>query len=52
MVAAGVPTPRADHAEVLAELALQIQDRLAAHTYDGHHIVARVGINSGPVVAG
>jgi guanylate cyclase len=52
MVAAGVPTPRADHAEALAELALLIQDRLAAHTYDGHHIVARIGINSGPVVAG
>jgi guanylate cyclase len=52
MVAAGVPTPRSDHAEAMAELALRIQERLAAHDYTGHRIVARIGINSGPVVAG
>ena len=52
MVAAGVPVPRSDHALVMAELALQIQDRFAKHTYYGNRIVARIGINSGPVVAG
>ena len=52
MVASGVPTPRSDHAESMADLALRIQERLACHDYAGHQIVARIGINSGPVVAG
>jgi adenylate cyclase len=47
MVAAGVPEPRQDHADVLATLALAIQDyaRKGAMTF-------RIGINSGAVVAG
>jgi guanylate cyclase len=52
MVAAGVPTPRADHAHATADLALRIRDLLATHEYASHRIVARIGINSGPVVAG
>ena len=52
MVAAGVPLRRSDHAHAAADLALRIQDRLATHQYAGHRIVARIGINSGPVVAG
>ncbi|MBT8216498.1 MAG: adenylate/guanylate cyclase domain-containing protein [Acidimicrobiia bacterium] len=52
MVAAGVPLRRSDHAHATADLALQIQDRLATHQYAGHRIIARMGINSGPVVAG
>ena len=53
MVAAGVPTPRPDHAHALALMAL---DMLQARRTDeevarrGHEL--RVGINSGPVVAG
>ena len=53
MVAAGVPTPRPDHAGALAAMAL---DMLAAMR--SHEDVAplglelRIGINSGPVVAG
>jgi adenylate cyclase len=53
MVAAGVPDPRPDHARVLALLAL---DMVAATRSDGAvgdlDVVLRIGINSGPVVAG
>jgi guanylate cyclase len=53
MVASGVPDPRPDHARVLALLAL---DMVAATRSDGAvgdlDLVLRVGINSGPVVAG
>jgi adenylate cyclase len=53
MVAAGVPTPRPDHAPALALMALDMleamrSDEGVAHL--GHEL--RVGINSGPVVAG
>jgi class 3 adenylate cyclase len=36
----------------MAELALRIRDHVAAGTIDGHEIRLRIGINSGPVVAG
>jgi adenylate cyclase len=53
MVASGVPDPRPDHARVLALLAL---DMVAATHSDGAvgdlDLVLRIGINSGPVVAG
>jgi adenylate cyclase len=53
MVASGVPDPRPDHAHVLALLAL---DMVAATRSDGAvgdlDLVLRIGINSGPVVAG
>jgi guanylate cyclase len=53
MVAAGVPIPRPDHARALALMALDMlatmrSDEGVAHL--GHEL--RVGINSGPVVAG
>ena len=52
MVAAGVPEARPDHAEVLAELALELMAAVSTQTFDGHRLVLRIGINSGPVVAG
>ena len=52
MVAAGVPAPRADHAEAIADLALEIRDLTAEKRYLNHEIRFRIGIHSGPVVAG
>jgi class 3 adenylate cyclase len=53
MVASGVPEPRPDHAEALANMALDI----LAYAKDlpaqnGESINFRIGINSGPLVAG
>lgn len=52
MVASGVPVERADHAEAVCELALEIHDRISSKEYHGHRLRFRIGINSGPVVAG
>jgi adenylate cyclase len=53
MVAAGVPTARADHAQVLARLALEMRAVAARHLRDDDTAIRlRIGINSGPVVAG
>lgn len=52
MVAAGVPQPRPDHAQVLVRLALEMQDYVASRAFAGQHLVFRMGIHSGPVVAG
>ncbi len=52
MVAAGVPHPRRDHAHAIAELALRMQEHCAEHDFNGHRLSMRIGINSGPVVAG
>jgi adenylate cyclase len=52
MVASGVPRTRSDHAEAIAELALRIRDHVAVNRFDGHELSMRIGINSGPVVAG
>jgi len=53
MVASGVPSPRTDHARALALLALDMLE--AVQSGDGVGdlgLELRVGINSGPVVAG
>jgi adenylate cyclase len=51
MVASGVPTPRPDHARALAFMALDMLE--AMRSGDAHlGLELRVGINSGPVVAG
>jgi guanylate cyclase len=52
MVAAGVPRERPDHAHAIADLALRIRDCVETTTFAGHRISLRIGINSGPVVAG
>jgi guanylate cyclase len=53
MVAAGVPTPRADHARALALVALDMLDAMRSNQEVRHlGLELRVGINSGPVVAG
>lgn len=52
MVASGIPSVRPDHAQAIADLALRIRDELAGSRIDGHDIQMRIGINSGPVVAG
>ncbi len=53
MVASGVPEPRADHARALALLALDMVDatRTGGQVAD-LGLELRIGINSGPVVAG
>jgi adenylate cyclase len=53
MVAAGVPTPRPDHARALAHMALDMLEAMGAdHEMGDLGLDLRVGINSGPVVAG
>ena len=53
MVAAGVPVPRLDHAEAIAEAALGLQEEIVRHdASNGETFSLRIGINTGPVVAG
>ena len=53
MVAAGLPRPRADHAQALARLALAMNDYLASRPAVGNRQLSfRIGINSGAVIAG
>jgi adenylate cyclase len=52
MVASGVPRERADHALALVQLALDMRDAVANRTFGGETLAFRIGVNSGPVVAG
>jgi adenylate cyclase len=53
MIAAGVPTPRPDHARALALVALDMLEAVRSNGAVGDlGLELRVGINSGPVVAG
>jgi adenylate cyclase len=52
MVASGVPRPRPDHAHVLARLALDMREFVNQRRFGEHKVSLRIGINSGPVVAG
>ncbi len=53
MVVCGAPDPRADHAAIMANLALDMQRSLAElSAVSGKTLMMRIGINSGPVIAG
>ena len=53
MVAGGLPDPRPDHAHAVAEMAMAMRDEVARHTFPGGQPLAvRIGIDTGPVVAG
>jgi adenylate cyclase len=52
MVAAGVPAPRTDHAHAICDLALEMQSHASSRLFGGQHLQFRIGVNSGPVVAG
>ena len=53
MAVAGLPVPRGDHAEAVAEMALGLQKSFQRLMDDrGLDMQVRIGIHSGPVVAG
>ena len=53
MVAGGLPDPRPDHAEAVADMALAMREEVARRTDPGGQPLAvRIGIDTGPVVAG
>jgi class 3 adenylate cyclase len=53
MVAGGLPDPRPDHAQAVAEMALALREEVVRHRDpDGRPLALRVGIDTGPVVAG
>jgi adenylate cyclase len=52
MVASGVPRSRSDHATALVNLALDMRAAVAGTRFGGRQLAFRMGINSGPVVAG
>jgi class 3 adenylate cyclase len=53
MVAGGLPEPRPEHAEAVADMAIAVREEVAGH-FDpkGHQLAIRIGIDTGPVVAG
>jgi len=53
MVAGGLPAPRPDHAEAVADMALDMRAAVARLSAElGEPLGIRIGINTGPVVAG
>jgi class 3 adenylate cyclase len=53
MVVGGLPTPRDDHAEAVALMALAMQEAIGGFNRDaGRPFEMRIGIATGPVVAG
>lgn len=52
MVAGGLPVPRADHAEAIAAMALEMGAEAKRCAGEGLPLEVRIGIDSGPVVAG
>ena len=53
MVVGGLPDPRPDHAQAVAEMALAMREEAARHAGPGGRpLQVRIGIDTGPVVAG
>jgi class 3 adenylate cyclase len=53
MVVGGLPVPRPNHAQAIAAMALDMQDRISEFcTATGKDFSIRIGINTGPVIAG
>jgi class 3 adenylate cyclase len=52
MVAGGIPTPRGDHCEAVAEMALAMLRECDGRRAGGSGLRLRIGIDTGPVVAG
>jgi adenylate cyclase len=53
MIVGGIPKPRADHATAIADIALEMQQAIHHfRRHDNQIINIRIGINTGPVVAG
>jgi class 3 adenylate cyclase len=53
MVAGGLPNPRPDHAQAVAEMALAMQEEVAGRADpSGQPLQVRIGIDTGPVEAG
>ena len=53
MVASGLPTARADHAAIIADMALAMREAAARLSHEmGERVALRIGIHSGPAIAG
>jgi len=53
MAVGGLPEPRPDHAEAVAEMALAVREEVGRHLDPaGQPLAVRIGIDTGPVVAG
>ena len=53
MAVGGLPAPRPDHAQAVAEMALAVREEVPRHLDPGGQPLAvRIGIDTGPVVAG
>jgi adenylate cyclase len=53
MAVGGLPEPRPDHAEAVADMALAVREEVARHLDPGgRSLQVRIGIDTGPVVAG
>ncbi len=53
MAVGGLPEPRPDHAEAVAEMALAVREEVGRHLDPaGRPLAVRIGIDTGPVVAG
>jgi class 3 adenylate cyclase len=48
----GLPTPRPDHTEAVAAMAMDMLGAIAQFTANDHPLTMRIGINTGPVGAG
>ena len=53
MVVGGLPDPRPDHAETVVAMAVDMHEAIKCFTWpSGEPLTLRIGINTGPVVAG